>query len=213
MRRRNFLRRLAAFAGWLGFSKGSQQTESAALSPVDLQCEYESAPLGLDTPVPRLSWRLESPLRAQMQTAYRILVASNPQNLAAGTGDLWDSGKIQSDRSNQIDYQGAALRSFQRCYWKVRVWDLAGRACASSEPAVWEMGILDEGGWQAKWITAAHLLTAGEPRRAPLFRKSFRLRERPKSARAYICGLGYSRALPERFEGGRSRSRSCSNQL
>ncbi len=135
MRRRNFLQRLAAFAGWPGFSKGSRQTESAALRPVDLKCEYEAAPLGLDTPVPRLSWRLESPLRAQMQTAYRILVAASPQNLAAGVGDLWDSGKIESDRSTQIDYQGAALKSFQRCYWKVRVWDLAGRASEPSEPA------------------------------------------------------------------------------
>jgi alpha-L-rhamnosidase len=126
-----------------------------------------------------------------MQTAYRILVAARPENLAAGIGDLWDSGKIESDRSIQIDYQGAALKSFQRCYWNVRVWDLAGRASASSQPALWEMGILDESAWQAKWITAAHLLAANEPLRAPLFRKSFRLRERPKSARAYICGLGY----------------------
>ena len=126
-----------------------------------------------------------------MQSAYRILVASSPRSLSAGTGDLWDSGKIQSDRSTQIDYQGAPLKSFQRCYWKVRVWDHAGRASAWSEPAQWEMGILDDAGWQAQWITAQHLLAPEEGRRAPLFRKAFHLRERPRSARAYICGLGY----------------------
>ncbi len=72
----------------------------------DLRCEYCINPLGLDTPKPRLSWILSSSRRAQRQTAYRILVASSFEAVAANRGDLWDSGKVASDQSVQIDYEG-----------------------------------------------------------------------------------------------------------
>ncbi len=208
MRRRNFLQRFAALGGWRGLAKGfvkaqgvigpSQAPKStypeAALRPVGLLCEYAVNPLGIDVLKPRLSWRLESSQRAQMQAAYQILVAR--KNLAVNAGDLWDSGKIASNHSIQIDYQGKPLESFMRGYWKVRVWDKSGNASLYSDPATWEMGILNERAWQAKWISANYLMAgpAANPPAgsiAPLFRRDFRVRELPERARAYICGLGY----------------------
>jgi hypothetical protein len=59
-----------------------------------LRCEYLSDPLGIDVPQPRLSWRIESATRGEMQTAYQVLVASTPEKLAADQGDLWESGKV-----------------------------------------------------------------------------------------------------------------------
>ena len=171
----------------------------ASLQPVDLRCEYAVNPLGLDVSIPRLSWRLESRRRAQRQAAYQILAASSLKNLAANTGELWDSGKVASGRSIQIDYGGKPLPSFARCYWKVRVWDEAGSVSPYGTTATWEMGPLDERAWQAKWISAQFLLastaSANNPvetrHRAPLFRQDFHLREVPERARAYVCGLGY----------------------
>jgi alpha-L-rhamnosidase len=52
-------------------------------------------PLGLDVLHPRLSWKLESIVPAQTQTAYRILVSSTPDKLQQDVGDLWDSGKVE----------------------------------------------------------------------------------------------------------------------
>jgi alpha-L-rhamnosidase len=122
------------------------------LEPQDLRCEYLVNPLGIGVAEPRLSWTLESGQRGQIQTAYRILVASSPKLLDKETGDLWDSGKVLSDRSNQIAYAGRPLESQMRCYWKLRAWDKDGKPCSWSKPAFWTMGLLKPEQWKANWI-------------------------------------------------------------
>ena len=104
-----------------------------------LRCEYRLDPLGIDTPRPRLSWLLESLERGQAQSAYQVLAAAAPENLAEGKAALWDSGKVDSGESIHIIYGGKPLRSSQRVYWKVRAWDNAGKSSAWSRPEFWEM--------------------------------------------------------------------------
>ena len=117
-----------------------------------LRCEYRVNPLGIDVVKPRLSWILESEQRAQVQSAYQVLVASSEENLKRNKGDLWDSGKVNSDQSNQVIYKGKPLVSRIRCYWKVRVWDKNDKVSTWSEPAMWAVGLLEPEDWQAKWI-------------------------------------------------------------
>ena len=117
-----------------------------------LRCEYLANPIGIGETQPRLSWVLESGERGQRQTAYRVLVAGSEAALKKDTGDLWDSGKVESDQSIQVNYAGAALQSWQECFWKVRVWDKDGKQSAWSQPARWSMGLLEPGGWTGKWI-------------------------------------------------------------
>ena len=69
------------------------------------------------------------------QVAYRILVASAAQKLAADAGDVWDSGVRRSERQTNIYCRGRALRSGQAVWWKVRVWDEEGNTSDWSEPA------------------------------------------------------------------------------
>jgi len=123
-----------------------------ALSVARLRCEYLDNPLGIDVARPRLSWVLESKERDQRQTAWHILVASTEGLLRSGRGDIWDSGPVASDQSIQVEYGGPALRSRQRCWWKVRVADRQGRFSDWSPPAYWEMGLLQPADWQAQWI-------------------------------------------------------------
>lgn len=130
---------------------------AATMQPMELRCEYHVDPLGIDVQKPRLSWRLESDDRGQKQSAYRILVASTPEKLKENNGDLWDRGKVLSDISNQIIYQGEALASHQRCYWKVMVWDQTDHASTWSEPAMWSMGLLEPDDWEAEWIGYDHI--------------------------------------------------------
>jgi len=117
-----------------------------------LRCEYRANPLGIDVVEPRLSWILESDQRGQMQTAYQVLVASSEDNLNSNKGDLWNSGKVRSDQSIHIPYNGAEMASRMHCCWKVRAWDKDGKVSAWSEPAFWTMGLLDAEDWKAKWI-------------------------------------------------------------
>ncbi|HQK95772.1 MAG TPA: family 78 glycoside hydrolase catalytic domain, partial [Armatimonadota bacterium] len=108
--------------------------------------------MGLDDPSPRFSWQLDDSRRGARQTAYRILVAPSVQDLQRDQGTLWDTGKQDSARSVFVAYRGAPLRSKQRCYWKVRVWDQHGLPTGWSEPSMFEMGIMDVSEWQARWI-------------------------------------------------------------
>ncbi|WP_176444669.1 family 78 glycoside hydrolase catalytic domain [Paenibacillus herberti] len=131
------------------------------MTAYDLHTEYSHDPIGIDNTKPRLSWLMKSSQRAQMQSAYRILVASDEQRLAANEGDQWDSGKIESEDSNNVEYKGNGLQSGKRYYWKVKVWDNNGRESAWSEPGYWEMGLLAPADWQAQWIGASAPAAAG----------------------------------------------------
>ena len=128
---------------------------SLAMTVADLHCEHRINPQGVDGPQPQLSWTLQSATRADRQTAYEILAASSEALLQANTGDLWDSGKVNSDDTLQIAYGGKKLQSSQSVFWKVRVWDASGRASAWSAPATWTMGLLTASAWEARWITAS----------------------------------------------------------
>jgi alpha-L-rhamnosidase len=118
----------------------------------NLRCEYQVDPLGVDCHAPRLSWQLSSTKRAVQQTAYRVLVASTPDLLAKNKGDLWNSGKVKSDQSQQVAYAGKALESNQQYFWKVQVWQQGKWRAQWSEAASWSMGVLSPAGWQAQWI-------------------------------------------------------------
>ena len=123
------------------------------LTPVGLRTEYLENPVGLDETRPRLTWQVQSDERGQRQTAYRILVASDAARLAAGQGDLWDSGKVASDETVNIVYAGPPLASRQSCFWRVKVWDVKGRESRWSRPARWSLGLLKPEDWQAQWIS------------------------------------------------------------
>ena len=101
----------------------ANQEKISELKITKLRCEYLKNPLGIDAVKPRLSWILESSDRGQKQTAYRIIVSSSEENLEKDIGDLWYSGKVESDRTNQIVYDGKELHSRKKCCWKVFVWD------------------------------------------------------------------------------------------
>lgn len=143
-------------------------------------------PLGLDVRQPRLSWRVETHGRAYAQEAYRIYVATRPELLEDDQGDLWDSDVVCSSHSVDIVYAGKAMCSRQRCYWKVRVWGVDGTQ-QDSPITQWELGLLESEDWEAEWIG----YPAGVDGGALYFRREFDLFARVKSARVYVCGLGY----------------------
>jgi alpha-L-rhamnosidase len=126
---------------------------AAAMKAGELQCESRYNPRGIDELQPQLSWIIESSRRGEVQTAYQVLVASTPELLAAGQGDLWDSDRVSSDATAQIQYSGQNLASLTQCYWKVRVWDGNGKRSAWSRPATWSMGLLHPSDWTAQWIS------------------------------------------------------------
>ena len=126
----------------------------ADLKVEKLRCEYLANPMAVHETAPRLSWTLSSNDLGAKQTAYRILVASTAEKLAANQGDVWDSGKVVSEENALIPYTGPTLAAKQDCHWKVQVWDRAQETpSAWSAPAYWRMGLLQPEDWNgAQWI-------------------------------------------------------------
>ncbi len=186
------------------FSLAPAFAEAGGISVSGPRCEYRVNPLGIDTPRPRLGWRLTSEVRGRRQAAYQVLVASSEERLSEEEADLWNTGRVPSGRSIQVVYGGKPLASGQRCFWKVRVWparsdDKEAEPSPWSEPAWWEMGLLSERDWKAKWIGDGRPLPEKEEDfygedPAPLFRKEFGVGRAVSMARLYITGLGYYEA-------------------
>ena len=136
------------------FAAGGLPPLAARVTVTHLRCEYRVDPEGIGELHPRLGWILqaETGARGVRQTAYQIIVASSPELLTQGAGDLWDTGKVNSDQMQQIGYAGRTLATRQQCWWKVRVWDEAGAESSWSAPAHWSVGLLATADWRAQWI-------------------------------------------------------------
>lgn len=175
-----------------GSSLNTASTAGQHITVDGLTCNHARNPLGVDSPRPRLSWKLHSGARGQRQTAYRIVAASSIECLNQGRYDLWDTGKVESSDSVFIEYAGRPLRSRERCFWRVMAWDKDDRPSCWSETASFEMGLLDRSDWTARWIAAdAGFAIDLEVQPAPFLRKQIILDRDVVSARAYVCGLGY----------------------
>jgi len=121
-----------------------------SLAPVELRIENSRGPLVTDVRRPRFSW--VDPVSTKRQTHYRIQVATSPADFEASKL-IWDSGLVASSDQANIDYAGPPLVARQRYYWRVQITDSAGRS-AWSKPASWEMALLADSDWQARWISA-----------------------------------------------------------
>src|SRR5437868_5711659 len=157
---------------WLGCLMTTTLYGAASVHPQQLRCEYRVNPQGIDVTEPRLSWILtpaNPAARGLRQTAYRVLVSSSERALAGGTGDIWDSGRVESGQSIHVVYGGKPLTSGLTAFWKVQVWDQDREATEWSQPAEWSMGLLAPEDWQGKWIGREELgvvKDAGSPYQA-----------------------------------------------
>jgi len=153
------------------------QEQLGPLPPQNLRCEYLENPMGLDVKNPRFSWVLHHTERGQKQSAYRIMVSTDP---SFEQDVVWDSDKVDSEKSIHIIYEGNPLESSQTYFWKVRFWDQDDRPSPFSQTARFDTGLFDPQDWEGEWITGENL-----------FRKEFSVGKKIKRARAFISGLGY----------------------
>jgi len=138
----------------LTFSVG---TKVFALVPTHLRTEAKVDPIGIGESQPMFSWieTAENGARGQSQSAYRVTVAGSDAALASGNNLLWDSGKVTSDDTLGIAYNGKPLTSGQRAVWAVQVWDQDGNPSAQSASATFEIGLLKQTDWQGNWISSS----------------------------------------------------------
>ena len=134
-----------------GFVICALTARAQASSPAALRVDEMTTPLGIDDAQPRFSWQLRDSRQGACQSAYRLLVASQPELLAVGKADVWDSGRVAREQSVGVPYAGVALAPSTRYYWKVLVWDQEGKPAPESPVSWWESGLLKQP-WRAQWI-------------------------------------------------------------
>ena len=171
----------------------------AQVEVTNLRVENLDEPLGIDTSEPRFSWQMTSDKKIATphsdrgsenvrQTAYQIVVSGDQ-------GELWNSGRIESNQQLWVPYGGQPLKSNTHCTWKVKVWTTAGETAWSSENH-FSIGLLDEGKWSGYWIGLERLLPNEERgmhtrMAARYLRKEFQLKDKDiKRATAYVAGIG-----------------------
>lgn len=150
----------------------------------NLICEYHTNPIGIDVQKPRLSWQIESTAQNVAQTAYEIKVTDSSGKL------VWNTGKVNSDQSVDVVYDGPALKSMQRVSWQVRIWDNQEKATSWSAPASWEMGILEPESWKASWVTLGSEANVKGSKPAQYYRNEFSSTKKLESARVYVTSHG-----------------------
>jgi alpha-L-rhamnosidase len=185
----------------------SSCSEKGGITPVNLTCEYLKDPSVIDVPDPRLSWIniADAGERRQYQTGWIIHVAKSRESLISDADLVWSQRGARSSRSVNVRYEGPALESGQKYWWKVRVYDRKRNLSGWSEPASFTMGLLDTTQWEALWTGAPWQgeealpktsnpnvkLPEELPPPAPLFRKEFTVNKKVERAIAFTTGLGY----------------------
>ena len=152
--------------------------------------------MGIDAVRPRFSWWMGASGRGQRQTAYRVLVSSTEERLAEDQADLWDSGRVPGDQSIAVRYGGLPLKSGERVFWKIALWDASGRLTPWSDVAMFTMGMMRHEDWHGEWIGANQ-----DPCHVPVYlRREIDVIKPVARATVFMCGLGWSELY---VDGGR----------
>jgi alpha-L-rhamnosidase len=154
-----------------------------------LRCLHVEAPRGVDV-LPYFSWIIESDQRDVHQIAYHILVVDEKNEI------VWDTGKVSSDTSAFVTYEGEALKSKTMYQWTVTVFDNHGNNVSASSD--FETAFMEKSDWKAKWIespleTYERGSRFSEQPCASMFRKAFHLRGEVAKARLYATCHGVYR--------------------
>lgn len=118
------------------------------MRPYDLTTNRLKRPLAVTEPV-RLSWKLQSAVNGDRQTAYEITV----HTVLPAAAEVWSSGKVASDETLDI-LLPVKLLPFTTYQWTVRVWDREDISSVYASPAVFETGPMEDVDWTAEWISS-----------------------------------------------------------
>ncbi|GAB2845758.1 hypothetical protein GCM10027024_21320 [Microbacterium insulae] len=156
---------------------GSASTHPA---PRALQADGLSDPVGVRSPRPWLSWKLDGPVAPDH---FRVLGASTLQRLVEGEGDVFDI----TVAGTTAEWPAAELQSRQRVWWAVSADDGPW-----SDPAFVEAPLWHPEEWQATPITHQEWLRPGAiaPAALPQLRTTFSIHSKVTSARLYLTGAG-----------------------
>lgn len=157
----------------------------------NMRCEYQAAPMGVDSPAPRFTWNYTTSNEDETefsQNSYQLCIATREQDLGNSSENSWQSDTIYSGIPYAI-YQGAKkLKPRTRYYWQVTAWDKTGNHKITSPISSFETAQINQSDWTGVWITDNH---DKDYPSAPMLRKSFTTQEKIQQARLYVSAAAY----------------------
>lgn len=157
----------------------------------NMRCEYQAAPIGVDSPAPRFTWNYTTSNEDGTefsQNSYQLCIATREQDLGNSSENSWQSDTIYSGIPYAI-YQGAKkLKPRTRYYWQVTAWDKTGYHKITSPISSFETAQINQSDWTGVWITDNH---DKDYPSAPMLRKSFTTQEKIQQARLYVSAAAY----------------------
>ncbi|WP_195470029.1 family 78 glycoside hydrolase catalytic domain [Bacteroides xylanisolvens] len=157
----------------------------------NMRCEYQAAPMGIDSPAPRFTWNYTTSNEDETefsQNSYQLCIATREQDLGNSSENSWQSDTIYSGIPYAI-YQGAKkLKPRTRYYWQVTAWDKTGNHKITSPISSFETAQINQSDWTGVWITDNH---DKDYPSAPMLRKSFTTQEKIQQARLYVSAAAY----------------------
>ena len=129
----------------------------------NLRCESMINPMGISILKPRLTWNLRAEKRGAFQKAFRVIVEKELPGQENSRKKIFDSGLIETKEAACL-LDKVVLESGTRYFWNAEVTDQDGMVWTAPEAAWFEMGLLHQSDWKAKWI---------EPEQTPVFREEW----------------------------------------
>jgi alpha-L-rhamnosidase len=120
----------------------------------NLKVQYSDTPLAVEDKNPVFSWQMVSSVIAQKQSAYQIIV-TRPDNKST----VWNSGKVISELSSEISYNGTKLVPETDYMWALTVWDARGKSY--NQKSRFETGLMNPAieAWNgASWIGSNEMI-------------------------------------------------------
>ncbi|MCF0172758.1 MAG: family 78 glycoside hydrolase catalytic domain [Bacteroidales bacterium] len=150
---------------------------ASALEVSSLKTNHLECAAGVGAEAPVFSWVGRSSNKNGCQSAYQVRVWCE--------GSLvWDSGKVLSDNSITVRYEGQPLQPASLYTWQVRIWDNLGKASRWSGKCSFVTALFAPLEWSAQWI---------EPETteaSPILRKEFSIRKKVQRAVLYATAHG-----------------------
>lgn len=180
----------------LGIILSSSTYRKEYMSIAEMKVGLAENPLGLDTSVPRFGWQLVSNPheRGIYQTAYQLEVKDEAGKV------VWNSGKVTTDVSQHVTYQGEALKPATRYTWKVKIWNNKGEI--AEKDSWFETSLMtsdDKEGWNgARWIGGSDEDMVLYSHYLPVFRLdcSFQMKKQAASRKiAFVYGANDERLM------------------
>lgn len=157
--------------------EATQRGAAAKTSITGLTTNYQTNPLGIEAAGIRFGWQMDSNVIGARQSSYQVKV------FAEDGAQVWDSGKVESDKSTGIAC-GGTISERGTYRWEVTVWDQAGQVYTAESS--FETGVSNVQEWRD-----AEFICMNRSRLAPIFRTEKPLEQKEiRKARLYITALG-----------------------